>query len=74
MPLAIVGIGCHFPGGAHTPESYWDLLCSETDATRTVPDAMSTFHNYSMEWTADRIRKLEKIAALVRSPAAALTG
>lgn len=37
-PLAIVGIGCHFPGGAHTPESYWNLLCSETDATCTVPE------------------------------------
>jgi acyl transferase domain-containing protein/acyl carrier protein len=37
-PLAIVGIGCHLPGGAHTPDSYWRLLCSETDATRTVPD------------------------------------
>jgi acyl transferase domain-containing protein len=37
-PLAIVGIGCHFPGGAHTPASYWDLLCSETDATCTVPE------------------------------------
>jgi hypothetical protein len=29
--------------------------------------------NFSFEWTAERIRKLEKIAALVRSPAAALT-
>jgi acyl transferase domain-containing protein/acyl carrier protein len=37
-PLAIVGIGCHFPGGAHTSESYWNLLCSETDATRIVPE------------------------------------
>jgi acyl transferase domain-containing protein len=37
-PLAIVGIGCHFPGGAHTPESYWNLLRSETDATCTVPE------------------------------------
>ena len=33
QPLAIVGIGCHFPGGAHTPDLYWDLLRSETDAT-----------------------------------------
>ncbi|WP_375481269.1 type I polyketide synthase, partial [uncultured Mycobacterium sp.] len=38
QPLAIVGIGCHFPGGAHTPQSYWDLLCRETDATRIVPE------------------------------------
>jgi acyl transferase domain-containing protein/acyl carrier protein len=37
-PLAIVGIGCHFPGGAHSPDSYWSLLCSGTDATRTVPE------------------------------------
>src|SRR5579875_2472279 len=37
-PLAIVGIGCHFPGGALTPKSYWDLLCSGTDATRIVPE------------------------------------
>jgi acyl transferase domain-containing protein len=37
-PLAIVGIGCHFPGGADTSESYWNLLCSETDATCTVPE------------------------------------
>ncbi|MHA7652199.1 type I polyketide synthase [Mycobacterium sp. ML4] len=37
-PLAIVGIGCRFPGGADTPEDYWQLLCSGTDATRVVPD------------------------------------
>ncbi|MEE2855687.1 MAG: type I polyketide synthase [Actinomycetota bacterium] len=37
-PLAIVGIGCHFPGGAYTPHSYWSLLASETDATCTVPE------------------------------------
>ena len=36
-PLAIVGIGCHLPGGAHTPQSYWSLLSSGTDATCTVP-------------------------------------
>ncbi len=37
-PLAIVGIGCHFPGDAHTPHGYWSLLCSGTDATRVVPE------------------------------------
>ncbi|MCX4884635.1 type I polyketide synthase [Streptomyces sp. NBC_00847] len=36
-PLAIVGIGCHFPGGAVTPDAYWDLLCSGVDATRELP-------------------------------------
>src|SRR5690242_11266690 len=37
-PLAIVGIGCRLPGGVGSPESYWDLLCSGTDATRVVPE------------------------------------
>ena len=38
-PLAIVGIGCRLPGGVDSPESYWDLLCSGTDATRVVPES-----------------------------------
>ncbi|OBK23641.1 polyketide synthase [Mycobacterium asiaticum] len=37
-PLAIVGIGCRLPGGADSPEKYWSLLCSGTDATRVVPE------------------------------------
>ena len=36
-PLAIIGIGCHFPGGATSPQAFWDLLCAGTDATREVP-------------------------------------
>lgn len=36
-PLAIVGIGCHFPGGADTPDAYWNLLCAGVDATRELP-------------------------------------
>jgi acyl transferase domain-containing protein/acyl carrier protein len=44
-PLAIVGIGCHFPGGALTPDRYWELLRSETDATCVVPET---------RWNADK--------------------
>lgn len=36
-PLALIGIGCHFPGGATSPQAFWDLLCAGTDATRKVP-------------------------------------
>ncbi len=36
-PLAIIGIGCHFPGGATSPQAFWDLLCAGVDATRDVP-------------------------------------
>ncbi|HEY2157934.1 MAG TPA: amino acid adenylation domain-containing protein [Isosphaeraceae bacterium] len=36
-PIAIVGIGCRFPG-ARGPSEFWHLLESGTDATRPVPD------------------------------------
>ena len=45
QPLAIVGIGCRLPGDVTSPESFWDLLCSETDATCVVPES---------RWNADR--------------------
>jgi 3-oxoacyl-(acyl-carrier-protein) synthase/NADPH:quinone reductase-like Zn-dependent oxidoreductase/acyl carrier protein len=37
-PIAIVGIGCRFPGGASDPESYWRLLLDGIDAVTPVPD------------------------------------
>jgi acyl transferase domain-containing protein len=36
-PIAIIGIGCRFPGGADTPEALWDLLCQGKDAITEVP-------------------------------------
>jgi acyl transferase domain-containing protein/thioesterase domain-containing protein/acyl carrier protein len=36
-PLAIIGIGCRFPGGADSPDSFWKMLCAGTDAIREIP-------------------------------------
>src|SRR6185295_8032747 len=36
-PIAIVGIGCRFPGGATTPQRFWELLKAGADAIREVP-------------------------------------
>ncbi|MCP4653959.1 MAG: SDR family NAD(P)-dependent oxidoreductase, partial [bacterium] len=35
-PIAIVGLGCRFPG-AGNPAAFWRLLCNGVDAVREVP-------------------------------------
>ncbi len=37
LPIAIVGIGCRFPGGADSPDAYWRLLTSGVDAVGEIP-------------------------------------
>lgn len=35
-PIAIIGVGCRFPG-AKNPEAFWQLLCNGVDAITEVP-------------------------------------
>ncbi|KAI1261789.1 Aft9-1, partial [Xylariaceae sp. FL1019] len=37
IPLAVVGIGCRFPGGATNPDKLWDLLSNGKSAWSKVP-------------------------------------
>lgn len=45
-PIAIIGIGCRFPGGAHDPTSFWRLLLSGKDAIVPVPATRWDRHKY----------------------------
>lgn len=36
-PIAITAMSCRFPGGATSPEKFWELLHSERDPIRPVP-------------------------------------
>ncbi len=48
QPVAVVGIGCRFPGDVVGPESFWDLLVEGRSAISTVPvdrwDAEAFYH------------------------------
>ena len=44
-PVAVVGIGCRFPGGVTDADSYWDLLSGARDGITEIPPD---------RWDADR--------------------
>ncbi|WP_133056476.1 type I polyketide synthase, partial [Mycobacterium decipiens] len=47
-PVAVVGIGCRFPGDVSGPEGFWDLLADGRDAISRIPadrwDADAFYH------------------------------
>ncbi|MGR9053325.1 MAG: type I polyketide synthase, partial [Gammaproteobacteria bacterium] len=36
-PIAILGMGCRFPGNVRSPEQFWELLAGAADAVGEVP-------------------------------------
>jgi len=37
-PIAVVGLGCRFPGAADGPDAFWRLLTDGVDAVRRAPE------------------------------------
>lgn len=45
-PIAIIGIGCRYPGDIHGTDSFWDVVDNATDAVTDVPKS---------RWDADAL-------------------
>ncbi|WP_166296271.1 type I polyketide synthase [Photorhabdus tasmaniensis] len=47
MPIAIISMGCRFPGGVSSPEEFWHLLCGSSDVITPVPPERWSTQAYS---------------------------
>ena len=46
-PIAIIGMGCRFPGSSNNPEQYWQLLAQGIDGVTLMPAARRAFPEYA---------------------------
>jgi myxalamid-type polyketide synthase MxaE and MxaD len=53
-PIAVIGMGCRFPGGANNPDAFWQLLHNGTDAVTAVP---------ADRWDGDALYDSDMLAA-----------
>ena len=66
--IAIIGMGCRFPGGVDSPESLWSLLTDGGDAIIDVPkDRWSTDRFYSEDTTVPG-KTIVRRAGFLRDP------
>ena len=53
-PIAVIGMACRFPGGANSPDLYWNLLRDGVDAISEVP---------AERWDIERLHDTDRAAA-----------
>jgi acyl transferase domain-containing protein len=48
-PIAIIGMGCRFPGNADTPDSFWHMLCTGVNGIVDIPPERFDVNAYNMQ-------------------------
>jgi acyl transferase domain-containing protein len=67
-PIAIVGLGCRFPGGADTPEALWKMLCGKVDAVSAIPGDRWDAQQYFDEDTGAPGKMHMRFGAFLNAP------
>ncbi|MCA9127817.1 MAG: SDR family NAD(P)-dependent oxidoreductase, partial [Planctomycetales bacterium] len=66
--IAVIGIGCRFPGGINDADQYWQCLIDGIDAVDRVPDErrrLSAWHDDGMNDEESRVCRLGSFLAEV---------
>ncbi len=45
-PIAVIGVGCRFPGGANSPEEFWELLKKGFNSASEIPKERWNLNEY----------------------------
>ncbi|KAJ7449419.1 thiolase-like protein, partial [Mycena galericulata] len=56
--IAIVGMACRMPGGAHSPEAFWELLKDGASTIQVVPPSRFKIADYVASGDGDRKNKM----------------
>ncbi|WP_410586369.1 SDR family NAD(P)-dependent oxidoreductase [Amycolatopsis sp. lyj-23] len=67
-PVAIIGIGCRFPGGVADLPGFWELLVAGTDAITDVPEERWRIADYFDEDRATPGRMFVRQGGFLRTP------
>ncbi|HXA57528.1 MAG TPA: SDR family NAD(P)-dependent oxidoreductase [Streptosporangiaceae bacterium] len=69
-PVAVIGIGCRFPGGVTGAREYWDFLLAGGDAIREVPDGRWDAFNDGSPEVADALANVTRLGGFLDDIAA----
>lgn len=64
-PIAIIGIGCRFPGHSNSPEAFWNTLCDKKDTVRVLPSERFNLKSFYHPKQGVEGRSYSKWGALV---------
>lgn len=64
-PIAIIGMGCRFAGGAHSPEEFWNMLIEGRDGVAEIPEERWAEYVEASAENAAALRNTTRVGAFL---------